>query len=143
MQIPDAEAMQAFNRAVVEEFRSNGGKVGGQFEGADLVVVDDDRREVPSATADPAGLSPHRRSADNYRLLRRGRRPPAWVHNIRAYPRAQVEIGTTSYDAVAFELPAAERDEIFSRIIAAAPGFADYQSRTARVIPLFELQRTR
>lgn len=143
MQIPDAEAMQAFNRAVVEEFRSNGGKVGGQFEGADLLLL-----TTTGAKSRQQRLTPLAYLRIDGRLIIIGSYAgadvhPAWVHNIRAYPRAQVEIGTTSYDAVAFELPAAERDEIFSRIIAAAPGFADYQSRTARVIPLFELQRTR
>jgi hypothetical protein len=42
---------------------------------------------------------------------------------------------------VARELPGPERDEIFPKVTALAPGFADYQAKTSRVIPLFELQR--
>jgi deazaflavin-dependent oxidoreductase (nitroreductase family) len=66
---------------------------------------------------------------------------PAWVHNLRANPRARVEVGTDAFDVTARELPAAERDALFEKVAAAAPGFAEYQSKTDRVIPLFELRR--
>jgi len=62
------------------------------------------------------------------------------VHNLRANPQARVEIGTDAFDVTARELPSAERDELFPKIAAVAPGFAEYQSKTSRVIPLFELQ---
>ena len=67
---------------------------------------------------------------------------PAWVHNLRANSRAHVEAGTTDYDVIARELPPAERDEVYPKVVAAAPGFGDYQAKTSRVIPLFELQRS-
>ena len=50
---------------------------------------------------------------------------PAWVHNLRANPAARVEIGNDSSEVIARELPAAERDELFGQITAAAPGFAE------------------
>ena len=65
---------------------------------------------------------------------------PAWVHNLRANPSARVEIGNESSDVTARELPSAERDELFAQIIAAAPGFGEYQAKTTRVIPVFELR---
>ena len=68
-------------------------------------------------------------------------RNPAWVHNLRANPQAHVEVGTDAFDVTARELPSRERDELFDKVTAAAPGFAEYQSKTSRVIPLFELQR--
>jgi deazaflavin-dependent oxidoreductase (nitroreductase family) len=66
---------------------------------------------------------------------------PAWVHNLRAHPRAHIEIGSEAYDVDARELPRAERDAAFDRITKAASGFADYQSKTDRVIPIFELPK--
>ena len=66
---------------------------------------------------------------------------PAWVHNLRAKPQAHVEVGTESFDVTARELPPAERGEVFGQITAAAPGFGEYQAKTSRVIPLFELHR--
>ena len=38
-EIPDAETMKAFNKSIVEEFRANGGVVGGPFEGATLLLL--------------------------------------------------------------------------------------------------------
>jgi deazaflavin-dependent oxidoreductase (nitroreductase family) len=63
------------------------------------------------------------------------------VHNLRANPRAHIEVGTDAFDVTARELPSAERAELFPKVTAAAPGFADYQAKTSRVIPLFELHR--
>ena len=62
------------------------------------------------------------------------------MHNLRANPAARVEIGNDSSDVTARELPSDERDELFAQITAAAPGFAEYQAKTTRVIPVFELQ---
>ena len=66
---------------------------------------------------------------------------PAWVHNLRANPRAHIELGTMEYDVFAHELPREQRDALYPTVTAAAPGFAEYQDKTSRVIPLFELVR--
>ena len=66
---------------------------------------------------------------------------PAWVHNLRAHPDVHVEIGQDSYDAVARELPREERDALYPRVVEKAPQFGEYQAKTTRVIPLFELTR--
>jgi deazaflavin-dependent oxidoreductase (nitroreductase family) len=66
---------------------------------------------------------------------------PAWVHNLRANPQAHIEVGTDAYDVTAHELPLAEREQLFDKVTAVAPGFAEYQSKTSRIIPLFELRR--
>jgi deazaflavin-dependent oxidoreductase (nitroreductase family) len=65
---------------------------------------------------------------------------PAWVHNLRANPRAHVEIGTDSFDVIARELGVAEREEIIPKINATTSAFAEYQAKVSRVIPIFELQ---
>jgi deazaflavin-dependent oxidoreductase (nitroreductase family) len=68
-------------------------------------------------------------------------RHPDWVHNLRANTHAHVEVGTTNYDVVVRELPAVERDETYPKVVALQPGFGDYQAKTSRVIPPFELTR--
>jgi len=68
-------------------------------------------------------------------------RHPDWVHNLRANPRAHVEVGTKDYDVIVRELPSVERDETYPKVVALQPGFGDYQAKTSRVIPLFELTR--
>jgi deazaflavin-dependent oxidoreductase (nitroreductase family) len=65
---------------------------------------------------------------------------PAWVHNLRANPSARIEIGDDSRNVTARELPPGKREDLFGRITALAPGFAKYQAKITRVIPVFELQ---
>jgi deazaflavin-dependent oxidoreductase (nitroreductase family) len=140
-EIPDTETIKAFNNSIADEFRANGGKVGGQFEGADLLLL-----TTTGAKSGQRRLSPLAYFRIDGKLLILGSFAgadvnPAWVHNLRANPAAHVEIGNDSFDVTARELPAAERDGLFAKITAAAPGFAEYQAKTARVIPVFELQK--
>ncbi|MGH3636580.1 nitroreductase family deazaflavin-dependent oxidoreductase [Mycobacterium sp.] len=139
--MPDADTLKAFNNAIVDEFRTNDGTVGGQFANANLLLL----TTTGAKTGQPR-LAPLAYLRIDGRLLIIGSFAgadvdPAWVHNLRANPSAHVELGTESFDVTSHELPPAERDDIFSKITAAAPGFADYQAKTTRVIPLFELQR--
>ena len=141
-QMPDTATINAFNKSIVDEFRANGGKVGGQFENADLLLL--------TTTGTKSGqqrVSPLAYFRVGGKLIIIGSFAgapvnPAWVHNLRANPQAHIEVGTDAFDVTARELPATEREELFGEIAAAAPGFAEYQSKTSRVIPLFELQRT-
>ena len=141
-EIPDAETIKAFNRTITDEFRANDGRVSGQFQGADLLLL-----TTTGAKSGQPRLSPLAYFRIDGKLLIIGSFAgadvnPAWVHNLRANPSARVEIGSESSAVTARELPLAERDELFPKITAAAPGFAEYQARTARVIPVFELQPT-
>ena len=137
----DKASLDAFNNSVVEEFRSNGGKVGGPFQGAMLLL--------PTTTGAKSGqprLNPLAYLAIDDKIFIIGSKAgadtnPHWVHNLRLNPSAHIEVGTEAYDVIARELPADERDAVFTQIIAAAPGFREYQAKTSRVIPLFELQR--
>jgi deazaflavin-dependent oxidoreductase (nitroreductase family) len=138
--MPDNESIKTFNKTIADEFRANDGKVGGQFEGADLLLL-----TTTGAKSGQPRVSPLAYFRIDGKLLIIGSFAgadvnPAWVHNLRANPSAHVEFGTDSSDVTARELPSAERDELFSQITAAAPGFAEYQAKTTRVIPVFELQ---
>jgi deazaflavin-dependent oxidoreductase (nitroreductase family) len=141
---PEAATINAFNTSIIDEFRANDGKVGGQFEGANLLLL-----HTTGAKSGQPRISPLAYFRIDGKLIIIGSfagapNDPAWVHNLRANPAARVEIGAPSgiqaFDVTAHELPRAERDELFDRVAAAAPGFAEYQSKTSRVIPLFELR---
>jgi deazaflavin-dependent oxidoreductase (nitroreductase family) len=139
---PDTETIKAFNNTVADEFRANDGKVGGQFKGANLLLL-----TTTGAKSGEPRVSPLAYFRIDGKLLIIGSFAgsdvnPAWVHNLRANPAARVEIGKESSDVTAQELPSDERDELFAQITAAAPGFAEYQAKTTRVIPVFELQPT-
>jgi deazaflavin-dependent oxidoreductase (nitroreductase family) len=139
-EIPDAETINAFNKGVIDDFRANEGKVSGQFANANLLLL-----TTTGAKSGQSRVSPLAYFRIDGKLIIIGSFAgapfnPAWVHNLRANPAAHVEVGTDSFDVTARELPAAERDALFEKIAAAAPGFGEYQSKTSRVIPLFELQ---
>jgi deazaflavin-dependent oxidoreductase (nitroreductase family) len=65
---------------------------------------------------------------------------PAWYHNLKAHPDTTIEVGTETLRVKAIELHGEERDELYARQAERYPGFADYQARTKRVIPVFALE---
>ena len=139
--VSDAAALSDFNRQIVEEFRANAGKVGGPFEGSTLVLL----HTVGAKSGQPR-LSPLAYLEIDGKALVVGSyagapKDPAWVHNLRADPSARIEIGADAYDVTARELPAVERDATYPKIVEKAPVFAEYQAKTSRAIPLFELVR--
>ena len=137
----DAGALKEFNDNLVDEFRANGGKVGGPFADADIVLL-----TTTGAKSGQPRLSPLAYFTIDGRMLIAGSygglpKDPAWVHNLRAKSAAHVEVGAESYDVTARELPRDERDVLFDRLVELAPVFGEYQANTSRIIPLFELVR--
>lgn len=129
-----------FNQRNIDEFRANGGKVGGQFEGFPLLLLTSTGAKSGQQRVNPVAYFD---IDDRIYIVgsSAGReRDPSWAFNIRAHPDASMEIGSDPPKAVAArELPKAERDRIYAVVAERAPGFADYESRTKRIIPVFEL----
>jgi deazaflavin-dependent oxidoreductase (nitroreductase family) len=137
---PDAEGLKAFNESIVDEFRANDGKVGGPFEGNELLLL----TTIGAKSGQPR-LSPLScKRIDGKLLIIAGNggadTNPSWVYNLRANPSAQVELAAESYNVTARELTPAERDDIVPKITAEISAFAEFQAKTNRVIPIFELQ---
>lgn len=137
-EIPD---LNEFNAAIVDEFRANAGVVGGPFDGATLLLL-----HTTGAKSGKPRLSPLAYLTIEGKMLIVGSyagapKDPAWVHNLRANPRAHIEVGTEAYDVQVRELPPEERDVTYPKVTDVAPTFADYQANTTRTIPLFELTR--
>ncbi|AHH97146.1 nitroreductase/quinone reductase family protein [Kutzneria viridogrisea] len=132
-----------FQRNVIAEFRANRGEVGGMFAGARLALLTTTgartgrRHTVPLGYLEVAGQPLVIASA--------GGAPgnPAWYHNILCDPKVVVETGTETYQAVAAVPEGAERDALFAAAVEQAPGYADYQARTTRVIPVVTLHRVK
>src|SRR5258707_1344617 len=140
-EVPDAETMKAFNNNIVDEFRANGGVVGGPFEGATLLLLTSTGAKSGQPRLAPLAYL----TIDGQKIIIGSKAgadtDPDWVHNLRANARAHIEVGTEAYDVTARELPPEEHGATWPKVVALAPGFGDYQSKTSRVIPLFELQR--
>lgn len=133
--------MQDFNQQVIKEFRENAGKVGGQFEGAPMVLLTTTGAKSGQERTIPLVYFP----LDGKVIIvaSKGGAPthPDWYHNLVANPTATVEIGTEKYQATAVALEGVDRDETFAKIVAVMPGFGEYQANTERTIPVIELQR--
>jgi deazaflavin-dependent oxidoreductase (nitroreductase family) len=132
-----------FNTKIIEEFRANGGKVGGPFAGAPMVLL-----TTTGARSGRPHTTPLVYLQDGDRIVvfaSMGGAPknPAWYHNVVAHADATVEVGTEMYAAKATVTSGAERDDLFGRQAALIPVFAQYQKNTKRTIPVVALERAR
>ena len=132
--------MNAWNRQIMEEFHANAGKVGGPFEGVPLLLLTTTGARSGQRRTTPVGYLP-----DGDRLIifaTRGGSPsnPDWYYNLLAHPEATVEVGTETFD-VAVVIAGEERDRLYARQVEQAPVFAEYQTRTTRIIPVIALYR--
>ncbi|NGO07917.1 nitroreductase family deazaflavin-dependent oxidoreductase [Streptomyces sp. HC44] len=129
-----------FNQQVIEEFRSNAGQVGGYFEGARLLLLTTTGARSGTRYTTPLGYLP---DGDGRVLVigSAGGSPkhPDWFHNLLAHPRVTVETGVFIYEARAVVLEGEERDQAFARAVEGDPGWAEYQAKTDRVIPVVAL----
>jgi deazaflavin-dependent oxidoreductase (nitroreductase family) len=132
----------AFNQGIVEEFRANHGVVGGPFEGAPMILVT--HMGAKSGVERTTPLVYTRDGDDVVIIASMGGAPkhPAWFHNIQANPRVTVEVGDDTYVADATILTeGAERQRLYDQQAALMPNFAEYQEKTARVIPVVVLSK--
>ena len=73
-----------------------------------------------------------------------GGRPyhPDWYHNLLARPEATVQVGGATHQVEATVTEGDQRHALWERAVAAYPGYAGYQSRTDRQIPVVLLRRS-
>ena len=136
----DMAGERDFNARNIEEFRTNGGKVGGQFEGFPLLILTSEGAKSGAERINLIGYFDFDGKIYIVGSAAGRDASPAWVFNLRAHPDAQIEIGSEPKRPVtARELPREERDRVYELVKERAPGFADYEKRTDRVIPVFEL----
>ncbi|MEZ0350895.1 nitroreductase family deazaflavin-dependent oxidoreductase [Mycobacterium sp. pR1184] len=128
-----------FDRRNIEEFRANHGRLGGQFEGAPVLLL-----HSKGARSGEERVSPMMYLADGQRYLvfasaAGADRNPAWYHNLVAHPDARIEVGDDVIEVRAVELHGDERDQMYALQASRYPGFADYEHKTTRTIPVLAL----
>ncbi|MEU5401503.1 nitroreductase/quinone reductase family protein [Streptomyces sp. NPDC005963] len=130
-----------FNQQIIEEFRARGGVVGGPFEGARLLLLTTTGARSGAGHTTPLAYLPD--GDDRVLVIASAAgapRHPAWYHNLLANPRVTVEAGVFTYEAQATALVGSERDAAFARAVESDGGWAEYQAKTERVIPVVALQ---
>ncbi|MFE5257337.1 nitroreductase/quinone reductase family protein [Streptomyces coelicoflavus] len=131
----------SFHQSVIDEFRASGGKVGGPFAGGDLLLLTTTGARSGAARTTPLGYVRHHDSLLVVGSNLGGPRHPGWYHNLLAHPVVRVEVGTESFEALAVPAERARREELFAHVVRVAPGYGDYQARTARLLPVVVLER--
>jgi deazaflavin-dependent oxidoreductase (nitroreductase family) len=132
-----------FNSKIIAEFRANGGKVGGPFEGAPVLLLHTTGAKTGQQRVNPMM---YQKLGDGYAVFAsKGGAPtnPDWYHNLVAHPRVQAEIGTETVELDARVADAQTREPIWTAWKTAYPGFADYERNTTRQIPVVILEPVR
>ena len=134
--------MSDFNAKIIEEFRAHGGKVGGPFEGAPMVLLTTVGAKSGAQRTTPLVYLPDGERVVVFASMAGAPTNPAWYHNLVANPSVIVEVGDQRYGATATVLTGDERDRLYADQASRMPAFADYATKAAgRVIPVVALER--
>jgi deazaflavin-dependent oxidoreductase (nitroreductase family) len=130
-----------WNSKIIEEFRANGGKVGGPFAGGTLLLLTTTGAKSGKQRVNPLAYLP---DGDRYVIFASKAGAPTnpdWYHNLVAHPQVKLEVGTEKFEATATEVTGEERDQLYARVVERMPGFGDYEKKTTRKIPVIALER--
>ena len=128
-----------WNAQVIAEFRKNHGKVGGNFEGAPLLLLHTIGRRSGKPRVNPVM---YLKDGDRYFVFASkagADSHPDWFRNLQEQPDVRIEVGDQTIDVHAEEIRGQERNRLYERQASLYSGFADYQRKTKRVIPVVAL----
>jgi deazaflavin-dependent oxidoreductase (nitroreductase family) len=133
--------MKEFNTGIIKDFRANGGKVGGQFAGAPLLILTTKgaksgvSRENPLAYLEDKGryviIASYAGAPTN----------PPWYYNLVANPTVTVEVGKEKFTARAEIVSEPDRTKLYQKMASIMPAFSEYQKKTTRKIPVIALKK--
>lgn len=127
------------NRKIIEEFRTNDGKVGGRFEGKTLLLLHTKGAKSGQERINPTAYV---RDGDRYVIIAsKGGAPinPSWYYNILANPLVTVEVGSETFQVLATVAEEPERTRLYNKMVEMMPGFDEYRRKTTREIPVIVL----
>jgi len=129
------------NKMIIDEFRANEGRVGGPFEGKDLLLLHTLGAKSQQERINPVACI---KDGDRFAVIAsKGGAPtnPDWYYNVVANPQVTVEVGTEKFQARATVVEEPERSRLYEKMVAVMPGFDGYRRNTTRVIPVIVLTR--
>jgi deazaflavin-dependent oxidoreductase (nitroreductase family) len=132
-----------FNAQIIEQFHANEGRVGGMFEGMPLLLLHHTGAKSGKSRINPLA---YQSDAGRYVVFASKAGAPTnpdWYHNLKAHPDATIEVGTETIDVVAGEATGEERERLYRTQKERAPQFAEYETKTERVIPVIVLTPTK
>jgi deazaflavin-dependent oxidoreductase (nitroreductase family) len=132
-----------FNTGIIKEFRANAGQVGGPFEGAPLLLLTTTGAKTGQPRTSPVMYLPEGDRMVVFASKAGAPTNPAWYHNLVANGAATVEVGTERFPVRATVASGEQRDRLYRKQSELYPGFAEYQDKTTRVIPVIILEKER
>jgi deazaflavin-dependent oxidoreductase (nitroreductase family) len=131
--------VQDWNSKIIEEFRANEGNVGGSFTGAPILLLHTTGAKTGRERVNPMMYL----DLDGHRYVFASKAGadtnPDWYWNLVAHADVTVEVGTDIYEVSARPVTGDDRDQVYSEQARRYPGFAEYEQKTSRVIPVVEL----
>ena len=134
--------VQDFNKSIIDEFRANNGVLSGQFAGAPLLLLTTTGAKSGLSRVNPLAYLADKNRHIIFASYAGAPTNPPWYHNLLANPEVYVEVDSDSFRARAQILSEPERTELFKKMANAMPAFAEYQTKTTRVIPVIALTRS-
>jgi deazaflavin-dependent oxidoreductase (nitroreductase family) len=134
-------SVEDWNAQIIAEFRKNHGRVGGDFEGAPLLLLHTIGKRSGRPRVNPVM---YLRDGERYVVFASkagADTHPDWYRNLIAHPEVKIEVGDETIDVQAHDLQGPERDRLFERQATLYSGFAEYQRKTKRVIPVIALTK--
>jgi deazaflavin-dependent oxidoreductase (nitroreductase family) len=128
-----------WNSEIISEFRANGGKVGGMFRAMHLLLLHTTGAKTGAERVNPVAYLTDGDALVIFASKAGAPANPDWFRNLRANPRVSVEVGTEKRDLIARVAEGEERDRLWEAQKRAAPGFAEYETKTDRQIPVVVL----
>jgi deazaflavin-dependent oxidoreductase (nitroreductase family) len=127
------------NKKIIDEFRANGGKVGGHFEGKTMLLL-----HTKGAKSGQERINPVMYVKDGDRwvvIASKGGAPahPDWYYNLIANPEVTIEVGKQKFKARASVVEEPERTRLYNKMVEMMSSFDEYRKKTARQIPVFVL----
>jgi deazaflavin-dependent oxidoreductase (nitroreductase family) len=135
-----SESVNPWNRGIVDEFRANEGRVGGNFQGATLLLLHTVGAHTGTERVNPLMYQDLGGAVAVFATKGGAPTNPDWYHNLVANPDVMAEIGTESRRFRARTATGVERDRIWTKQKSDYHGFAEYETRTDRVIPVVILE---
>ncbi|GGC53491.1 nitroreductase family deazaflavin-dependent oxidoreductase [Hoyosella rhizosphaerae] len=135
-----------WNASIISEFRANEGRVGGQFEGADLILLHHRGRKSGREYVSPLMCLVDEANTDSIYIFGSAAgapKHPQWYQNITSAGQAEIERGTEKYTVIVEEVVGDKRDKVYAEQARQYPFFAEYEKKTAgiRTIPVVALRR--
>jgi deazaflavin-dependent oxidoreductase (nitroreductase family) len=130
-----------WNQAIVEEFRANGGEVGGRFTGRNLLLLHTIGKKSGEERINPVAYV---HDGDRYVIIAsKGGAPthPDWYYNLIDHPDVTIEVGTETLQVQAAETQEPERSRLYEKMVEMMPSFGEYRQKTTRIIPVFVLTK--